>query len=68
MNCGKELKYHREAQNLTQSDLAKATGFSQAAISLWEENKRAPSIDSCIVLADFYKITLDDLVGRECKD
>ena len=63
-NYGEALKYHRESNNLSQLELAKATGLSQQAISLWEKNKRVPSIANCEILADFYGISLDELVGR----
>ena len=65
MNFGHILKELRQERNFSQRDLAKQTGISQQALSLWEQNKRTPNMDDCIVLADFYGITLDELVGRE---
>lgn len=67
-DIGKELKYHREANGYTQSDLAKATGISQQKISYIESGKHSPSIDLCIKLADFYGITVDELVGRDLRN
>ena len=61
---GEELKMQREAHNLTQSDLAKATGIKQQNISRWERGEALPNIDFCVQLADFYGITLDELIGR----
>ena len=66
-NYGESLKYQRESNNLSQSELAKLTQLNQQAISLWENNKRIPSIENCEILADFYGITLDELIGREIK-
>ena len=65
---GEALRCHRELNNLSQMELSKHTGLSQQAISLWEKDLRVPSIANCIVLADFYGITLDELVGREFKE
>ena len=65
MNYGQHFKDLRIEKNLSQQDLANATGISQQAISFWEQNKRKPNMDDCIVLADFYGISLDDLVGRK---
>ena len=65
MNYGQEIKSYRKSLNLSQEQLAKATGISQQAISFWEQNKRTPNMDDCIILADFFGITLDELVGRE---
>ena len=67
MNYGKELKAHRESRNLSQLALTKQTGINQSTISLWEDNKRTPNIENCVLLADFYEITLDELIGRNPK-
>lgn len=65
LNYGEALKYQRETHNLNQSQLARATNIKQQNISAWENNTFAPSIDFCVQLADFYGITLDELVGRD---
>ena len=65
MNYGKEFKYHREKANLSQEQLAKMIGTSQQNISRWKNDKVEPSITFCILLADFYEITLAELVGRD---
>ncbi len=61
---GEILKAHRENMDMTQSQLASATGITQQTISLWELNKTTPKIEYCEILADFYGISLDELVGR----
>ena len=65
MNYGKIFKELRIEKELSQRELAEATGISQQAISFWEQDKRTPKMDDCIKLADFYGISLDELVGRE---
>lgn len=62
---GKELKNIRELNGYSQSALAEATGISQQKISYYESGKHSPPIEFCIRLADFYGITLDELVGRD---
>jgi len=64
---GKALKYQRQERNLSLLDVEKATGISNENLSRWENNKNVPNIDFCIILADYYGITLDELVGREVK-
>ncbi len=64
-NYGEALKYQRETNGYSQTDLAKATGLKQQMISWWEAGKGLPNIDFCVQLADFYGITLDELVGRD---
>ncbi len=68
MNYGKIFREFRIEKGLSQRDLAKATGISQQAISFWEQDKRTPNMDDCIKLADFYGVTLDELVGRTVKN
>ncbi len=61
---GEALKYQREKNGYTQNALSKATGLKQQMISWWEADKGLPNIDFCVQLADFYGISLDELVGR----
>ncbi len=63
-NYGEALKNQRELRNLSQTELAKATGLKQQMISHWETNKGLPNIDFCVRLADYYNIGLDELIGR----
>ena len=65
INYSEALKYQREINGLSQSELARATKIAQPKISYYESGKHAPPIDDCITLADFYGITLDELVGRD---
>lgn len=62
---GKELKTNRIIRNLSLLNVEKATGISNQNLSRWENGKVLPNIEFCIILADFYGISLDDLVGRE---
>ena len=65
MNYGEALRYHRENENLNLTQLAKAIGTSQQNVSRWEKNEVLPSIDFCVKLADYYGITVDELIGRK---
>lgn len=64
LNIGESLKLQRISHGLTQSELAKATGLKQQMISWWEAGKGMPNIEFCVRLADFYDISLDELIGR----
>ena len=64
-NYGEFLKYYRENKGLTTLGLQRETGISHQNIDRWEKNKVFPSIDFCVQLADFYGISLDELVGRD---
>lgn len=66
-NYGEYLKYQREQAGLSQLQLAQRIGTSHQNISRWESGEVLPNIDYCVKLADFYGITLDELVGRDIK-
>lgn len=59
------LKEIRLDHNLTQTELAKQTGLSQAAIAKWEKGERTPNVECLIILALFFKCSIDCLVGLE---
>lgn len=65
LDYGEALKYQREVNGLSQSELSRKTGIKQENISRWEQSKVIPSMDFCVQLADFYNISLDELVGRD---
>lgn len=65
---GEALKYQREINGYSQNALAKATGLKQQMISWWEAGKGLPNIDFCVQLANFYGITLDELIDRDVKN
>ena len=67
-SVGQALKYQREIKGLSQSELARKTGLTQQMISWWESDKGLPGIEPCVTLADFYGISLDDLIGRELRN
>ena len=62
---GEYLKAERLLRNLSQEKLAKAIGITQQAISLYENNTNEPTIGICEKIADFYEITVDELIGRD---
>ena len=57
------LKELRLEKGLGQVELAKEIGVSKGVISLWENGLREPNMYSLILLAKYFKITLDELVG-----
>jgi len=61
------LKYLREQKGLSQRDFSADLGLSCAAIGMWEQNHRKPDIEMIIRLAEYFGVTLDDLVLRDLK-
>lgn len=58
------LKELRAERGLSQKDVSDALACSVTVYSRYETGAREPSIDVLIRLADFYGVTLDELVGR----
>ena len=67
-NYGELLKNERLNRKLSQESLAKAIGVTQAQISYYESNTNEPSISVCEKIADFYGISVDELIGRDYLD
>ena len=59
------IREQRKLRGLTQVELASATGIPQSTISVWEKGVNVPNVADCIKLADFYGVTIDELVGRD---
>lgn len=59
------LKELREEKELSQRSLAKELGVSQAAIARWEANIQTPNIDVAIMIAKYFGVTTDYLLGLE---
>lgn len=62
---GKEIKNARIIFGASQPEVSEGTGIPQSTVSWIELNKGIPNIQQCIALADFYGISLDELVGRD---
>lgn len=58
------LRLLRERRGLYQKDLAELLGIIQNSYSKYELGKAEPSIANLIKLADFFDVTLDELVDR----
>lgn len=62
---GNHLKEIRLSKGKTLLEVERGTGISNANLSRWESNKVVPSIAFCEILADYYGVTIDELVGRK---
>lgn len=63
MNFNQKLQSLRKEKNITQQELAEALFVSRTAISKWESGKGYPSIDSLKLLAEFFSVTVDELLS-----
>ena len=61
------LKNLRESAGLSQRQLAKALNsqITDSAIGLWELNKRIPTLESAMLIAEYFGVSIDYLAGLE---
>lgn len=63
LKLGENLKKLRIENGLTQEQLAEAFGISPQAVSRWENNGAYPDIALLPVIANYFEITTDELLG-----
>lgn len=59
------IKELMQEQCLNQTKLSQKIGVSQNAISDWLAKKKEPSIKSLWLLADYFAVDVDYLIGRK---
>lgn len=63
LNFGANLKTLRRGRDMTQEELAEALGLSAQAISRYETNAAYPDIEMLPVIAGFFGVTVDSVLG-----
>jgi|SRR5690625_780435 len=54
----------RNKHNKTQEQIAKLIGVTRPAYTAYEKGNRTPDHDILIILADYYEVSIDYLLGR----
>ena len=62
------LRDLREDRDMTQAQVASLLGIDQRVYSNYETGKREVPLRHLIVLADYYHVTVDYLLGRDTKN
>ncbi|WDV46832.1 helix-turn-helix transcriptional regulator [Clostridiaceae bacterium M8S5] len=65
LKMGHIIKKLRLNKNIKQDELAKILEVSTAAISKWENNHTYPDITQLPILANYFGVTIDKLMGYE---
>lgn len=68
MDFSKRLYALRKQKKLSQKELAQKLGVAQASINYWEKAQRTPSIDMVALIADFFNVSIDYLMGLDDKE
>lgn len=59
------LKYLRNRDKLSQSELAEKLGVSKSTISMYEVGKREPDFETLEMIADFFNVDMNFLLGKQ---
>lgn len=65
IRIAERIKELMQDHNLNQVGLAKKIGVKQNTISAWLLGKKEPCITSLWLLADYFNVEIDYLVGRK---
>lgn len=65
MTFSENLKSLRRAKGIGQAQLADILNTSLKSVSHWETGYTEPSISQLISIADYFDVSLDELLGRE---
>ena len=65
INIGENIKNLRKKRDITQEELAEHLGISFQSISKWERGDGFPDITMLPDLADFFDISIDELIGAD---
>ena len=68
IKIGAIIKKLRAENNITQDTLATAIGVTPQAISRWESEGGYPDIELLPVLADFFSVSTDELLGYKLSE
>ena len=67
MYLAQNLKYLRKQKGLNQNDLAEVLGVKRSTVGNWETDRREPEINMQICIAEYFGITLDDLILKDLR-
>jgi transcriptional regulator with XRE-family HTH domain len=66
--AGQNLKYLRKLRGWTQEEFATKLGIKRSLIGAYEEERADPRLDVLEILADIFKLTLDELLLKDLSD
>jgi len=61
---GYNIKTLRKSKKMYQQDLADALSVSKSTIAMWETNKRIPDATTLLKIANYFNISVDELLGN----
>lgn len=67
MYFAQNLKYLRERKGINQDELAEVFEVGRSTVGNWEAGRREPDLNIIIRLAEYFGVTLDEMVMRELR-
>ena len=61
------FKQLRNAKGMTQEELADALGITRSRLSMYELGQREPDFETLEMIADYFNVDMDYLMGRTIK-
>ena len=61
---GERLRFLRTSRDLSQMELAKSLKISKSSVNMYERCEREPNLVMLEVIADFFNVDLDYLLGK----
>lgn len=65
VQLGEILKDLRKKRGLTQSELAEVFSVTSQSVSRWETGQSYPDIEQLPMIAEYFDVTVDELMGRD---
>jgi transcriptional regulator with XRE-family HTH domain len=66
--ANKNLKYLRKLRGWTQEEFSQKLGIKRSLLGAYEEERAEPRIEILEMVADMFKLTLDDLLRKDVSD
>ena len=67
MRIGEQIKNYRKTAGLTQEQVANYLGVSTPAVNKWEKGSNMPDISLLVDIADYYDISIPEIINGERK-
>ena len=67
MTSNLKIKQLRKEKNISVTELADYLGVKEQTIYAYEKGNAVPPLDKIILLSDFFKISIEELIGLEKK-
>ena len=65
---GQNIRFLRTSQQMSQAMFAQLFGIKRAAVGAYEEERAEPKVELFVKIAEYFKISLEDLICKSLQD